>query len=253
MIKFFRKIRQRLLTENKFSKYLIYAIGEIILVVIGILIALQINNWNESNKERALVMTSLSSLKLNLKEDIRDLNEQIDYNNNLLKNIDFAFELIALPQYENLRLSIFTDSIGDLAAERTFFPNNTAFKSMESGSHSQWITNQKFKESIYKYYVELEKLSGITNENNQFVKKHIEYFVYNKMELGTYFPKVNRHSNNRNLRLDNTNVFRDNPEFKNALIGRMFRAGGEIKRSEDAILKAKGLIEIIEKYSDQNI
>jgi hypothetical protein len=52
MIKFFRKIRQRLLTENKFSKYLIYAIGEIILVVIGILIALSINNWNDYRKER---------------------------------------------------------------------------------------------------------------------------------------------------------------------------------------------------------
>ena len=47
MIKFFRKIRQKLLSENKFSKYLIYAVGEIVLVVIGILIALQINNWNE--------------------------------------------------------------------------------------------------------------------------------------------------------------------------------------------------------------
>jgi uncharacterized protein YxeA len=50
MIKFFRKIRQRLLTENKFSKYLIYAIGEIILVVIGILIALQVNKLNENRK-----------------------------------------------------------------------------------------------------------------------------------------------------------------------------------------------------------
>jgi len=49
MIKFFKKIRQQLLTENKLSKYLIYAIGEIILVVIGILIALQINNWNKGN------------------------------------------------------------------------------------------------------------------------------------------------------------------------------------------------------------
>ena len=47
MIKFFRKIRQNLLAENRFSKYLIYATGEIILVVIGILIALSINNWNE--------------------------------------------------------------------------------------------------------------------------------------------------------------------------------------------------------------
>ena len=51
MIKFFRKYRQQLLSENRFTKYLIYAIGEIILVVIGILIALQINNWNETQKQ----------------------------------------------------------------------------------------------------------------------------------------------------------------------------------------------------------
>ena len=50
MIKFFRKIRQKMLTENKFNKYLIYAFGEIVLVVIGILIALQINTWNENKK-----------------------------------------------------------------------------------------------------------------------------------------------------------------------------------------------------------
>ena len=49
MIKFFRKIRQRLLSENKLSKYFLYAIGEIVLVVMGILIALQINNNNELN------------------------------------------------------------------------------------------------------------------------------------------------------------------------------------------------------------
>jgi hypothetical protein len=52
MIKFFRHIRKKLVGENRFSKYLIYAIGEIVLVVIGILIALQINNWNESRKAK---------------------------------------------------------------------------------------------------------------------------------------------------------------------------------------------------------
>jgi hypothetical protein len=50
MIKLFKKIRQNLLLENKTSKYFKYAIGEIVLVVIGILIALQINNWNENKK-----------------------------------------------------------------------------------------------------------------------------------------------------------------------------------------------------------
>ena len=52
MIKFFRHIRQRLIRENRFSKYALYAIGEIVLVVIGILIALQINNANENRKTR---------------------------------------------------------------------------------------------------------------------------------------------------------------------------------------------------------
>ncbi len=63
MIKFFRKIRQQLLTENKFSKYLIYAIGEIVLVVIGILIALSINNWNEGKKDKVESIKILKKLQ----------------------------------------------------------------------------------------------------------------------------------------------------------------------------------------------
>jgi hypothetical protein len=74
MIKFFRKIRQKTLTENKFSKYLIYAIGEIILVVIGILIAIQINNYNESRKERSREQVILK----NLKEDFLANQKNID-------------------------------------------------------------------------------------------------------------------------------------------------------------------------------
>ena len=52
MINFFRHIRQQLLTENKFSKYLIYGIGEVALVMIGILLALQLNNWNKQHNDR---------------------------------------------------------------------------------------------------------------------------------------------------------------------------------------------------------
>ncbi len=96
MIKFFRKIRQRLLAENRFSKYLLYAIGEIFLVVIGILIALQINNWNEAKKDHAYEMTmltevarSLSTDKLNFQSHIDAytvLSNSVDYFTNLSKN-----------------------------------------------------------------------------------------------------------------------------------------------------------------------
>ncbi|GGG60758.1 DUF6090 family protein [Bizionia arctica] len=66
MIKFFRKIRQNLLSEGKTGKYLKYAVGEIILVVIGILIAIAINNWNENRKDRKTENQVLQSVLVDL-------------------------------------------------------------------------------------------------------------------------------------------------------------------------------------------
>ena len=77
MIKFFRKIRQNLLMENKTGKYFKYAIGEIVLVVIGILIALQINNWNEFNKERESEKIILNEIRDNLLFDLVDFESNI--------------------------------------------------------------------------------------------------------------------------------------------------------------------------------
>ncbi len=79
MIKFFRKIRQNLLIENKTGKYFKYAIGEIILVVIGILIALQINNWNENRKAEKIELTYLIRLKNDLEKDTLYLENKIQY------------------------------------------------------------------------------------------------------------------------------------------------------------------------------
>ncbi len=75
MLKFFRKIRQKMLSENKFSKYLLYAIDEILLVVVGILIALQINNWNEAVKTQAQELKLLKQLKIDLSENHKELTE----------------------------------------------------------------------------------------------------------------------------------------------------------------------------------
>lgn len=84
MIKLFRNIRQNLIMENKTSKYLKYAIGEIILVVIGILIALSINNWNESRKQKKQIHTNILSIAKDISNDtvlqqgvIESLNKEI--------------------------------------------------------------------------------------------------------------------------------------------------------------------------------
>ncbi len=92
MIKFFRKIRQKLLRENKFSKYVLYAIGEIVLVVIGILIALQINNWNEFKKDRVIENKLLNELKENLNTNLLRLKDEIQKEHNSIAEINLIVE-----------------------------------------------------------------------------------------------------------------------------------------------------------------
>lgn len=78
MIPFFRKIRKKLADDNKPLKYFRYAIGEIVLVVIGILIALQINNWNEGRKDYLKLTTILNIILEDIKEDTVNLKTAID-------------------------------------------------------------------------------------------------------------------------------------------------------------------------------
>lgn len=80
MINFFRKIRQSLLHQNRITKYLLYALGEIILVAIGILMALQINNWNEQQKENQLEIRLLKDLKKEFVNNLKAVKEGIAYN-----------------------------------------------------------------------------------------------------------------------------------------------------------------------------
>jgi len=95
MIKFFRKIRQRLLTENRFGKYLIYGIGEIILIVIGILFALYLNNINSEQKSNLVEIELLNELKANIKSSIKSFErtleseqEYLEYNLLILDYLD---------------------------------------------------------------------------------------------------------------------------------------------------------------------
>lgn len=102
MIKFFRKIRQKLLSENKFSKYLIYAIGEIVLVVIGILIALSINNYNESRIDRLSEQTILKQLKSEFNSNLIQLDEKIGIREYMMNSAIQLLDYIDNPVIRNV-------------------------------------------------------------------------------------------------------------------------------------------------------
>src|SRR5210317_1984903 len=136
MIKFFRKIRQQLAYDNNASKYFRYAIGEIVLVVIGILIALGINNWNENRKTKLAEKIVLNNIFENLGID----SIQFNYYEKQYKQIDnLHIELYKFGiKNENLdsisepalirRTLYFKQLIGSNFKENIYTINNTKIK-----------------------------------------------------------------------------------------------------------------------------
>lgn len=92
MLAFFRIIRRKLIEKSAVRKYIIYALGEVTLVVLGILIAIQVNNWNEDRKEEAQTNTYLSNLKTAVTDDIRSLDNTISYNQLRLNGIFYILK-----------------------------------------------------------------------------------------------------------------------------------------------------------------
>ena len=109
MIKIFRNIRKKLLTEGKTTKYFKYAIGEIILVVIGILIALQINNWNTNKASEKQAYNQLLEVQKEILNNIIEFDAKSNYYFEKLKNVRRVFsDTLTFEDYQNSR---FKDSI----------------------------------------------------------------------------------------------------------------------------------------------
>ena len=148
MLRFFRQIRQRLLTDNKFSKYLIYAIGEILLVVIGILIAFQIDTWNDNRQAREVELKTLKELKADLTQTLEDIrsdsvNFQIIIRSNkvILRHMDEA-----LPYHDSL-----IPHFSQMNPFQTFSVNHTTFDNIRQNG-SSIITNDSIRLGLADFY-----------------------------------------------------------------------------------------------------
>ncbi len=168
MINFFRKIRQRLLTENKFSKYLIYTIGEIVLVVIGILIALQINNWNEEQK----LIRDERIILISLKTDFISNNEKIT--NVLQAQSEQKSTIVAYLKYINSDRKIIGDSLALklwwTTAYRPFYSTDGTLNSLLNSSRIDLVKNNTLKEKLTSYTSDYNIYKDHEEEYENFVK-----------------------------------------------------------------------------------
>jgi len=160
MIKLFRKIRKNLLLEGKTTQYFKYAIGEIILVVIGILIALQINNWNENRQKKNFEIDYLTEIKGNLEKDTLNINDAIVFNEKKIDSIVSTFKLFEVanngePYFDKFRLKV-----GVLTDHVLFEPVRTGFDNMVSSEKIGLISNKDLRTYLSNYYSDYSYRNG---------------------------------------------------------------------------------------------
>jgi len=173
MIKFFRKIRYDFMEKNKTGKYFKYVLGEIILVVIGILIALQINNWNENRKNKI----TEADYYCRILDDF-ELNEKlIDDTTELINNkIELCKELILdLNKIPNERDEILNKFVIALRQD-VFVPSNIAFEDITSSGQLKLLTNLKLKNRLIQHSTFLNNILNLLQENrNEILKRMSDY------------------------------------------------------------------------------
>ena len=170
MIKFFRYLRLQLLSGNsseeqssgvgKFNKYLLYAIGEIVLVVIGILIALQINNWNENQKENRLEAQYYCRLLEDIEQDLVQITQLKKNAEDRLKASNQAVRLLLgeHPKKMDVGKQIW---LANKAIYIDFRPNNSAFEDLKSGAKLNIIDDKSVIKALNTYYNNIESLKSI--------------------------------------------------------------------------------------------
>jgi len=162
MIAFLRKVRQNLVNSGKIRSYLLYATGEIILVVIGILIALQINNWNEEYKDHQLEQVYYCKFLEDINQD-QQLLEQLIADNEL--RIRSNNELIHLLQLEKPSRKQVVKALREVITKIRFRfrPSLSAFEDLKSSGKLSIIKDLPLKKQLLKYYAQMEGYGDISD------------------------------------------------------------------------------------------
>ena len=179
MVKFFRKIRYDLMEKNKTGKYLKYAVGEIILVMIGILLALQVNNWNENRKEKKIETSILNELQSDFNSDLLSLKEDIELNKRAIRSNELITNVLQSKMGYHDSLDV---HFGNIQYNAQFTVNTGGFENLKSRGF-EIIANDTVRKEIielhdrwYDYLFILNKKNNTINIE-QILPNYRKYFT----------------------------------------------------------------------------
>ncbi|MCO4822155.1 MAG: hypothetical protein KC469_08810 [Flavobacteriaceae bacterium] len=203
MIKFFRRIRYDLMEKNKTGKYLKYAIGEIILVVIGILIALSINNWNETKKQEQRAIIYANKIINDIETDLKNVDSLVVIGQRNIKEIENYFNYFE--NQDPVDISALIDScshvIKDVMRKYRYTPNNHTFKDMQASGNSTLLSEDQ-KQALVTlsntqdfYLIVFEKnISSIIEFERQ-----MKAYIDSDLSQSNFFERINVTQNENDL------------------------------------------------------
>lgn len=261
MISLFRKIRQKLIQEGKIGNYLKYAIGEILLVVIGILIALQINNWNEDRKATLVENNFLQNVLIDLEKD----EEKLTYFKKFhTKRIEYLDTLLTYVRNPNKTMGIEKFA---MYVEPLFYSANptqyaTTFESAKSMGTFNNFKKKEFLKELSQYYADFTLIENnlytitrfiesvfepiMLNLPESYMTKETGNLVINEEDTKSFYEKIGSIQDFRNITPDYQKILRT-PKLENYLIGDMGRTYSTLGNISTRLEKLKQLQEKIKQ------
>ena len=247
MIKLFRNIRQQLLMENKTSKYFKYAIGEIVLVVIGILIALQVNNWNIERIDRKSELKFLKNIQLDLEKDLSSLSFLINFRNERIKGDSKLIQQINGAPIEDI--TEVTKNVVNTIMEQRFSPNNNTYVELSSSGNLNLISNDSIKSLL----LELEALYKLNNfgidheafDYREYISKPLAKHVNLEQLTPVYLNE--KTIEEQGITTESFKTLFESKEYKNGLYIISLTSKDMITLYEDINNKSKQIIAMIQK------
>ena len=233
MIKFFRKIRKTLLSEGKTGKYFKYAIGEIILVVIGILIALQINTWNEERGSKNLERQLLSEMHNELEVDYSHFKKKIANSRTKLEATQSLIKVIdqKIPYHDSLNVTF-----SKVVIYTSFFPSTSTHETITNtgisilSNDTLRLKIQQLYNTTYKFVVSVDEWRA-DFYFSEIASFNIDYFK----EFSWWDPSIP---------IDGPSLLNDT-RYYNILKTEKVMATQEIHVYQDAIKKVDELMDLI--------
>jgi hypothetical protein len=254
MAKIFRTVRINSIFNKNFNKYFLYVLGEIVLIVIGILIALKINNNNMLQENSKKEILYLQSFQEDLRKDIGTIRTQLEMKEYLFSELEAVFlEFPDLQNRSEAELLEISNGLALISSQNIFVCNCSTFEAIQNSSDIQVITDFTLVQLLFNYYTHLNIVISHDELSNQYIRNTVEPYIYDKLELRSIdFVAEWYENDNRKFQKKLSDIYADY-EFENILIGSRDRTESYLFIYKKALMLAQELyVRLDEKINARN-